>query len=128
MTALMLDTCALIWLGFGSEDLSSATRSLIENTQYVYVSPISCWEIARKCGLGKLKLPLPPREWVEAVITKYRLLSLPLTQNIMFKAAELSPIHKDPADRFIIATALLNCLPVVTGDRNFPLYGVTVYR
>ena len=42
----------------------------------------------------------------------------------MFSAGELPAIHKDPADRMIIASALERQLPVVTGDHNFPLYGV----
>ena len=36
----------------------------------------------------------------------------------------LPEIHKDPADRFIIATALLNDFTVVTGDHRFAEYGV----
>ncbi len=43
---------------------------------------------------------------------------------IMLHASALPEIHKDPADRFIIATALLNGCVVVTGDRRFPEYGV----
>ena len=42
----------------------------------------------------------------------------------MLKAAELPWLHKDPADRFIIATALANNFTVVTSDGNFPRYGV----
>ena len=40
-------------------------------------------------------------------------------------AADLPEVHKDPADRFIIATALLNDLVVVTADHNFPAYCVS---
>ena len=42
----------------------------------------------------------------------------------MLHASALPEIHKDPADRFIIATALLNGCVVVTGDRRFPEYGI----
>jgi PIN domain nuclease of toxin-antitoxin system len=45
----------------------------------------------------------------------------------MFRATELPDIHKDPADRFIIATAVLGNMVVVTTDRRFPQYGVTVF-
>ena len=41
-------------------------------------------------------------------------------------AGELPPIHDDPFDRFIIATAKLNDLAVVTTDEHFGKYGLTV--
>jgi PIN domain nuclease of toxin-antitoxin system len=46
--------------------------------------------------------------------------------NILAKAVGLSETHRDPADRFIIASALLNGLSVVTTDRRFHEYGVNV--
>ena len=51
---------------------------------------------------------------------------LPLSLEVMAKSVNLPEIHKDPADRFIIASALLNGLPVVTTDHRFPEYGVEV--
>ena len=49
-----------------------------------------------------------------------------LDSDEMLAASELPWHHKDPADRFIIATAQKNSLSVVTGDGNFPLYGIKV--
>ena len=46
--------------------------------------------------------------------------------DVCIAAGELPPIHDDPFDRFIIATAKLNELDVVTTDANFEKYGVTV--
>ncbi len=42
----------------------------------------------------------------------------PLTVPILVRAAQLPRHHKDPADRFIIATTLLNNLPVATADHR----------
>ena len=47
-----------------------------------------------------------------------------VNEAVMLKAAELPLHHRDPADCFIIATALIHQLPVLTGDKRFPLYGV----
>ena len=44
---------------------------------------------------------------------------IPLSEEVMFKATELPAVHRDPADRFIIATASLGNLTVVTTDRRF---------
>jgi PIN domain nuclease of toxin-antitoxin system len=124
MNAILLDTCALLWLGLGDDHLSLEARQLIEETETVFVSPISLWEISNKVHQGKLTLKLPVREWFRRACERYRLSLLPLTSEAMFSAGELPAIHKDPADRMIIASALERQLPVVTGDHNFPLYGV----
>ena len=125
MPNLLLDTCALLWLASGSPNISKEARRRIDNSFVVYVSPISLWEIARKVQKGKLQLPLEPAEWFTRVREQHNLTLLPLSEAVMFKAVTLPEIHKDPADRFIIATALLNNLDVVTTDHNFPDYGVT---
>ena len=125
MHSLLLDTCAVIWLASGSDLISKRTRQFIDEASIVYVSPISMWEIARKERKGTLVLPLPPKEWFDRVIEQHDLSVLPLTPETMFHAAGLPDIHKDPADRFIIAAALLEKLPVITADANFPRYGVT---
>ena len=58
------------------------------------------------------------------LIKQYGMKELPLDNAIMLRASALPEIHKDPADRFIIATALLADCVVVTGDHRFQEYGV----
>ena len=123
---MILDTCALLWLASGEKKISRATLKQINEASAVYVSTISGFEIAIKSGRGKLKLPHAPKEWFEKVIEHHGLTVLPLELNICIAAAELPPIHNDPCDRFIIATAKLNELAVVTTDENFEKYGPTV--
>lgn len=126
MSPVLLDTCALLWLGFNSEELTPKMREAIETASVLYVSPVSLWEIALKCKKGKLALKMPPREWYAVAQREYGLMFLPLTPEPAFRSVELPDIHHDPADRFIIATALENDLPVVTADENFKKYGVKV--
>lgn len=122
--SLLLDTCALLWLASGSRSLSKSTRSAISNAQVVCVSPVTAWEIAVKTAKGKIVLPCPARDWFNAVVARYDIDVLKLSSDDMLRAAELPWHHKDPADRFIIATALKNDFTVVTSDGNFPKYGV----
>ena len=128
MSEILLDTCALLWLGNGDAALSSGAMRLIENADTVYVSPISLWEVSNKCRQGKLVLSKPVREWFGKVCDRHGLTTLPLTNEIMIAAGELPEHHKDPADRMIIAAALNAGLQVVTADRNFPLYGVKTIK
>ena len=126
--AVLLDTCALLWLGIGSSSLSQIARETIEETETVFVSSVSLWEISNKYRQGKLKLALPPREWFDRVCEKYLLTILPVSNETMFLAGELEEHHRDPADRMIIAAAKLANVVVITADHNFPLYGIDVIR
>lgn len=123
---MILDTCALLWLASGDKKLSHAALKEINETPAVYVSAISGFEIAIKVARGKLKLPSPPQAWFEKVAEHHGLSILPLELNVCVTAAQFPPIHNDPCDRFIIAAAKLHDLTVVTSDKQFEKYGVTV--
>ena len=128
MGSLLLDTCALLWLGGAPERLSLATRIRIEQTPFIHVSPVSIWEIALKHRLGKLMLSLPPEEWFAKLKLAYGFSLLPLDESVMLESARLPLFHKDPADRFIIATAKIHSLDIVTGDARFAQYGVNTLQ
>ena len=123
---MILDTCALLWLASGDKKLSRSALKEINSASAVYVSAISGFEVAIKVAKGKLKLPHAPQEWFEKVVEHHGLTVLPLELNVCIAAAELPRIHDDPCDRFIITTAKLNDLTVVTADERFEKYGVTV--
>ena len=122
--ALLLDTCALLWLASGDRSLSKAGRAAISDAPVVFVSPVTAWEIAIKVFKGKIVLPCAAREWFDSVVRLYDIEVLKMSSDDMLRAAELPWLHKDPADRFIIASALANDFTVVTSDGNFPKYGV----
>ncbi len=123
---MLLDTCALLWLAEGGGKLSEEIRNRIEAAPVVYVSAISAFEIGIKCRSGKLKLPVKPAEWFRQIVDHHGLVVEPLDWDVCIEATELPPIHKDPCDRFIIATAKLRSIPVVTGDPGFSAYGIEV--
>ena len=123
---ILLDTCALLWLAHEKEHLSRETIGRISNSPLVYVSAISAFEIGLKYNSGRLVLPVPPREWIGDIMAHHDLTLVDIDLAISIRATELPPIHRDPCDRFIIATALVNSLTVVTADTRFREYGVTV--
>jgi len=122
---MILDTCALLWLAHDQSHFSDETLQALEASP-ISVSAISGFEIALKHRSGKLLLPVPPRDWFNEILLHHHIDTISLGQEICFKAAELQPIHNDPCDRFIIATALIRKLPVVTADRRFSEYGITI--
>lgn len=123
---MILDTCALLWLATGDKKLRRVVLDQINKTPVVYVSAISGFEIALKNSRGKLDLPRPVEEWFARVTEHHGLAVVPLELDVCIATAQLPPIHDDPFDRFIIATAKLHDLTVVTVDERFDKYGVTV--
>ena len=123
---ILLDTCAILWLATGGKELSPSVLRRLDDEAVVAVSAISAFEIALKTSSHKLHLPLPVWDWWRGVVDRHRLSVLAIDADTAIKATELPPLHRDSADRFIISTALLNNSPVVTADRRFVGYGVTV--
>ena len=124
MRRILVDSCAIIWLATGDRKLSRLARDAMRDAELLCFSSISIWEIARLVKAGDLELPVSPTRLAELLVEQYEMKELPINNAVSLRASALPEIHKDPADRFIIATALLNDLTVVTGDHRFAEYGV----
>jgi len=103
---LLLDTCAFIWLCSEPEKYSEKASEAVEQASELFLSDASIFEIALKHASGKLSLPDAPRRWVNHQICAWGIVSLPLSQEDIYRSAELPLLHKDPFDRLIISTAI----------------------
>ena len=120
---ILLDTCAFLWLASDKSKLSTAAvDSIRASGEFVDVSAITAWEIAWKHSKGHLDLGMPPRAWFDLARDVQQVREFPITASIALRAAELPRIHNDPADRFIIATALECGISVVTPDDKIRQY------
>ena len=121
----LLDTNAWFWMVAGDPRVPSSVVAMIESAVAegrVCVSQISAWEVALKESMGKLRLNVPVTRWLEENTEGIRLLDLPL--DIIVDATHLpGTFHKDPADRFIVASARHHHLTLVTGDEQIVAYG-----
>lgn len=79
------------------------------------VPAICFWEVALLLRKGKLELDLPAAVWATAVLSIGRVRELPLDALTALRADSLE-MHPDPADRFIVATALRHEAVLVTKD------------
>lgn len=124
---ILLDTCTLLWLVRG-EGLPPAVAARIADPEAaVYVSAISAFEIGVKHARGRLGLPLAPRVWWDTVLTHHALAEVPVEAAIALAAAALPPLHADPADRILVATALHLDALLLTPDEHIAAYpGVRV--
>lgn len=118
--ALLLDTCAVIWF---AEDapIAAAAAAAMDASEAdgvpVLISPISAWERALLVAKGRLRSPLSPKDWFDRVLTAGGLKLAPMSPDILADASFLpEPLHRDPADRIIIATARALDLTIVTRD------------
>jgi PIN domain nuclease of toxin-antitoxin system len=127
LAGILLDTHALFWLVSGEEVLvEEALIAIGENQQAgtLFVSPVTAWELSvatRKSRVGgrpNLGDDTPDRWFREAVrATAARI--IPIQQRISCEAARvvIDTGHKDPGDCFLIATARVRRIPIVTRDR-----------
>ncbi len=114
MTSLLLDTHALLWVLVDPERIPAATVRAPGTT--VYVSAASAWEIATKHRLGKLEGAAGVVSGYREHLARLRAEELAITGHHALTAGTLQWSHRDPFDRVIAAQAVLESLPVVTGD------------
>ena len=126
MTAVLLDTCALLWLAGNPGKLTPVARESMESASIIYVSAITGFEIGIKCQNRKLILPANPKDWFKTILDHHDITVIALSLELCLRATELPKIHNDPCDRMIIATAESHKIPVITADENFKLYGIQV--
>lgn len=120
---MLLDTHVWVrWIEAGSNPLPLALIDAIERAPVVYVSAISWWEVAQLTKRGRLELPLPVDEWLIEATEGSGVLSVPVSPTMARRAAMLPDLHRDPADRIIIATALELGLVLASLDQCFPAY------
>lgn len=126
MSAYLLDTQCLILFRMDAPTLGrKAARILSKADSQLHLSIASIWEICIKRSLGKLELDIDTNEFVEtAVSAGVRLLDA--RPEHVYLVESLPWHHRDPFDRLLVAQALAEDLPVLTGDPRFEAYGVSV--
>ncbi|GCA75582.1 ribonuclease VapC22 [Microcystis aeruginosa NIES-2520] len=103
---IVLDTHIWLWLINGNFDrFPDHWLEKLELAESLGVSPISCYEIALANQRGRLELSYPPQEWIQQALTMAKIDIFSIPPEIAIRAVNLSPIHKDPFDRIIMATA-----------------------
>jgi PIN domain nuclease of toxin-antitoxin system len=118
----LLDTHILLrFLGI-SGDLRRAVLPILEaaaSSEGLYVSVISIWETAMLVRQGRLALHTSVGRWTEEVLQKPGLHLLPFSTEIAIESVNLpEPMHKDPADRILVASARVERLTLVTRDQQ----------
>lgn len=124
---IVLDTHVLVWLVSNPGQLSANAQKHINEEvkkNEVLVSSISIWEIYMLIKKERLKLIMHKDAWLEKVESLPFIQFVPVDNRIASQSVDLTePLHADPADRIIIATALSHGATLITSDRkilNYP--------
>ncbi len=115
----LLDTCALLWYSLDDKKLSAKAKLECEKIPRTggFVSAISIWEIGIKIKNGKLDIGTNIADYVKRLRKMGTIKIIPVDENIWLKNLALDWDHRDPADRTIVATAILKNLPIITSDK-----------
>ncbi len=129
--AVLLDTCALIWLAnagpLGAGVIQALAHAALDSD--LLVSPVSAWEIGlldKKHGPRSSVLLFAPdvRTWLATAMAAPGVRIATFTPAIALAVSSLPGIlHSDPADRMLISTARHLDVPIVTSDRKIIDYG-----
>lgn len=125
----LLDTHILIWWLTDVTQLSEAQREVVKSAGPdgpVHVSDISLWEVAMLHNLGRIRLALPLRDWLDKAVAPPLVRRQPISPGVAAEVAALpDSFHRDPADRIIVATARILGATLLTRDHRIVAAGLT---
>ncbi|MFN0071560.1 MAG: type II toxin-antitoxin system VapC family toxin [Chloroflexota bacterium] len=118
---LLLDTHIWLWLLLEPERLRPQIINIVKDrASELWLSPISVWEVLLLSQRGSFR-PLgnrTPVEWIDEALSILPLHDAPLTRQVAVHSHKIRTEHRDPADRFLAATASVYDLTLVTNDER----------
>ena len=116
---LLLDTHIWLWSALDPARLSKRVRVALENRENeLWLSPMSVWETLVLARKKRIILESTPEQWVRRALNELPVREAPMSHEVAIQSEALRLNPKDPADRFIVATALVYDLTLVTADKQ----------
>ena len=116
---LLLDTHIWLWSALEPARLSKrVSRALDDSTNELWLSPMSVWEALVLARKKRVALEPSPEQWVRRALVELPIHEAPVNHEVAIRSETITLGHNDPADRFIVATALVHDLTLVTADRR----------
>ena len=122
---VLLDTHTLLWFALTDSKLSGpATALIMDPANEKLVSPASYWEIAIKISINKYALSKPYDVFMHEAIDMNGFSYLHIEPKHTAALTTLPFHHKDPFDRLLTAQAIVEDIPIISGDPAFDAYPV----
>ena len=116
---LLLDTHIWIWSLLEPDRLGRKTRKILADRSHeLWLSPVSTWELSMLVMKGRVTLSQKLEDWITAAFRAAPLSEAPFTHEVALETTRFELPHRDPADRFLVATARILDLTLVTADRR----------
>ena len=117
---ILVDTHVVVWLAFDQNQISRKARTAIDdarkNADGLAISDITLLELATLATKGRIRLDISLESFLQEVESRF--VVLPISGRACARAMGLPAAYpKDPADRVIAATALVEGLSLLTADR-----------
>ena len=120
--SLLLDTCAAIWISHAepiSDEAMDAVRRSEAASAFIFVSPITAWEIGVLMSRGKLTSPMAPQRWFQRLMQAPGVRLADMSSDILIASSFLPGAPpRDPADRILAATAREQGHRLMTRDKS----------
>jgi PIN domain nuclease of toxin-antitoxin system len=122
---VLVDTHTFLWAFLHDHRLTSKAKQILTSNEHELVfSLVSLWEIAIKIKTGKLNTIGSSVAYIRDEMDAYGMQLLPIRYEHILQLESLPHHHSDPFDRLLIAQALTESLPILSGDRAFANYGI----
>ncbi|MCP3872231.1 MAG: type II toxin-antitoxin system VapC family toxin [Desulfobacteraceae bacterium] len=117
---LLLDTHILLWSLSGSEKLPARIKNALEEkSNDLWLSPITTWEVLMLCEKGRIRVDHKDSiKWIKEILKTLPFREAPLNHEVAIRSRQVDLPHQDPADRFLVATALVYNLKLLTVDQK----------
>jgi PIN domain nuclease of toxin-antitoxin system len=117
---LLLDTHILLWSLTGSDKLPDEMKKALEDpTSTLWLSPITTWEILMLHEKNRIRINYAdPVKWIKMVLDSIPFKEASLNHEVAILSRQVKLPHQDPADRFLVATALVYDLTFMTMDQK----------
>ena len=127
---LLLDTHIWLWSLLDPDRLTArVTAALTAEDTRLWLSPLSIWEALLLIERNRLIVDGPADAWVREALERAPIEEAPVTREVAFASRALKTRHRDPVDRFLVASAQVFDLTLVTADAHLmALKGVRILR
>jgi PIN domain nuclease of toxin-antitoxin system len=116
---LLLDTHIWIWNDLEPWKITSdINRELSSPDNHLWLSPVSIWEVTVLLEKRRIDLKQDFRSWADESVTDLQLHEATITWEVAHELRYTKLGHRDPADRFLVATAKVYDLTLVTADER----------
>jgi len=126
---LLLDTHAFLWLVDGNPNLSAASQAAIgDSANALFLSVASVWELSIKTSRAnpQLRLSDPLDQFVAKWTAVYQIQVLSIDLPHALHVVGLPHHHSDPFDRLLIAQAEVEAMALISADRKFTPYSISI--